>query len=379
MACAAFQNQLVADLASLFEGLSAIHTQHGAQLLVCPGVVVAGIVGLSDQNLGVSGNLDACHLSQLHSGTANSSSLNAMSSSVEEDLANLDSLVLAQEVATVVLQFLLDLVIDAINNGDVLLGSADHAVIEGLGVNGGSNSVLDIAGIVHDDVAVTGADADSGGTGGVSCLNHAGAAGCHDNVNFLHHDLRHLDGGLVDPADDVLGQASLHSSLVHDASSLDGAALCGGMGAQQDSVAGLQADQDLIDSGGGGVGGRSNSTNNAHGLCDTHGTSSLVLFDNTAGLLVAEVVEHMLGSIVVLDNLILDHAHAGLIVSHLCQGDTSLVSCHSSLLADLINLLLSEGCEDSLCLTHLSQLCLQGLNGINQFHFLCHCVTSSNF
>ena len=372
VACAAFQNQLVADLASFLEALCAIHTQHGAQLLVCPGVIVAGVVGLSDQDLGISGNSDTGHLSQLHSGTANSAGLNTVGSSVEEQLANLDCLFLVQEVATAVLQFLLDLVIDAVQNSDVLLCCADHAVIEGLGVNDGSNSVSHIAGIVQNDVAVTGANADSGGTGGVSCLNHAGAAGCHDNVNFLHHDLRHLDRGLVDPGDDVLGQACLHSSLVHDASSLDGAALCGGMGAQQDSVAGLQADQNLINSSGGGVGGRSNSTNDAHGLSNTHGTSSLILRDNAAGLHVAEVVENVLGCEVVLNDLVLDHAHASLIMSHLCQGDTSLVSCHCSLLADLIDLLLGEGCVDGLCLTHLGQLCLQGLNRIDQFNFLCH-------
>ena len=144
------------------------------------------------------------------------------------------------------------------------------------------------------------------------------------------------------------------------------------MGAQQDSVAGLQADQNLIDSSGGGVGGRSNSTNDAHGLSNTHGTSSLILRDNAAGLHVAEVVENVLGCEVVLNDLVLDHAHASLIMSHLCQGDTSLVSCHCSLLADLIDLLLGEGCVDGLCLTHLGQLCLQGLNRIDQFNFLCH-------
>ena len=372
VACAAFQDQLVADLAGFLEVLRAVHAQHGAQLLVCPGVVVAGVVGLGHQDLGVGGDLDACHLGQLHSGTANSAGLDAVGGGVEEQFAHLDGLFLVQEVAAAVLQLLLDLVIDAIQNGDVLLSGADHAVVEGLGVDDGSHRVLDVAAVVHDDVAVAGAHADGGSAGGVSSLHHAGAAGCHDQVHFLHHDLGHLDRGLVDPADDVLGQAGLHSGLVHDARSLNGAALGSGMGAQQDGVAGLQADQDLIDGGGGGVGGGGNGAHDTNGLRDAHGARGLVLLDDAAGLLITEIVEHMLGSEVVLDHLVLDHAHAGLIMSHLGQGDTGLVGCHSSLLADLIDLLLGEGCEHGLRLAHLSQLRLQCLNRIDQFNFLCH-------
>ena len=372
VAGAALGDQLVADVHGLGEILGAVHAQDGAELLVGPGVVVGGIVGLGDEDLGVGGDLDAGHLGQLGGGAADGGGLDAVGGGVEEDLADLGGLFLGQEVAAALLELLLDLVIDAVQDGDMLLSGADHAVVEGLGVDGGSDGVVDVAGIVEDNVAVAGADADGGGTGGVRGLHHAGAAGGHDEVDFPHHHLGHLDGALVHPADDVLGQAGLLGGLPHDAGSLDGALLGGGMGGEQDRVAGLQADQNLENGGRGGVGGGGDGAHNAHRLGDALGAEGLILGDDAAGLHVAEVVVDMLGGIVVLDDLILDDAHAGLGVGHLGQGDTGLVGGHSGLLADLIDLLLGELAVDGLGFPHLCQLGFQRLEGSNFVELLCH-------
>ncbi len=64
-----------------------------------------------------------------------------------------------------------------------------------LGVDDGSNSGTDVAAVVDDNVTVTGANADSGGTGGVCCTNHAFAAGSQDQVDFLHQQSGQIQGG----------------------------------------------------------------------------------------------------------------------------------------------------------------------------------------
>ena len=179
--------------------------------------------------------------------------------------------------------------------------------------------------------------------------------------------------GSVGCGDDVVDlQAGLLGGLPHDAGSLDGALLGGGMGGEQDRVAGLQADQNLENGGRGGVGGGGDGAHNAHRLGNALGAEGLILGDDSTGLHVAEIVVDMLGGIVVLDDLILDDAHAGLGVGHLGQGDTGLVGGHGGLLADLIDLLLGELAVDGLGFPHLCQLGFQRLEGSNFVELLCH-------
>src|SRR5699024_7191845 len=128
-------------------------------------------------------------------------------------------------------------VIDLVQNDHGLLGSADHAVIKGLGMNDGVDSQNHIGSVVDDGGSVTGAHAQSGSTGGVSSLHHAGATGGQDDIRLSHQGVGHLQVGHVDPADDAIGSASLHSGFQHNLSSSDGALLCPGMGADDDAVA----------------------------------------------------------------------------------------------------------------------------------------------
>ena len=163
VAGAALAHQLEADVQGLLEVLGTEHAQHGAQLLVGPGVVVAGVIRLGDQHLGVRRHGDARHLRQLHRRTAHSGGLHAVVGGVEEHLAHLLGLLGVQKVAAAVLELLLHLVVDAVQHRHVLLRRADHAVVKGLGVDGGRHRVLDVAGVVEDHVAVAGAHADGRG------------------------------------------------------------------------------------------------------------------------------------------------------------------------------------------------------------------------
>ena len=255
----------------------------------------------------------------------------------------------------------------------MLFGSADHAVIEGLGVDDGSNSGTDVAAVVDDNVTVTGANADSGGTGGVCGTDHAFAAGSQDQVDFLHQQSGHIQGGLFDPGDDVLGQACCFSCFLHDLSCADGAVLSLGMRADDDSVSGLQGDQDLEDGGGGGVGGRNDTADNTDGSGNALGAEGLVFFDDVTSLSMTHMVPNVFCSVVVLGDLINYDTSLGFFVCHLCQRNTHLVSCHCCCFADCVNLFLREGSPDFFSCSDLNQLGFQSFYRINLVKlFICH-------
>lgn len=96
-------------------------------------LLLGGVGGgdLGDQDLGLGGNLDAGELGDLggsHAGDA------VIESAVLEHggTQGLHLGTLLDEVAAALLELGLDLVIDGVDDGHGLLGSADHAVVEGL-------------------------------------------------------------------------------------------------------------------------------------------------------------------------------------------------------------------------------------------------------
>ena len=365
VACAALQHQLVADVESLVQRLGLVHTQQGGQLLVGPRAVMRGVVGLIDQNLGVIGNLDPGHFSEAAGGLANSGGLDAVGLGVEEHLGHLGGLVVVEEVAAGFLQQTLDLVIDAGENGDVLLGSADHAVIEGLGVDDGLHSHPQVGALVDNHVAVAGADADGGGAGGVGRLHHTGAAGGHDEIHALHQGVGDLQRGNGDPADDVLRQARLNGGVPHDLRRGDGAVHGVGMGGENDGVAGLEGQHDLVDRGGGGVGGGGDGGDDTLRGCNLFHAIGLVFGNDAAGLFVPHIVPDVLGSILVLGNFVHDNAVAGLLAGHFGQRDPHLGHRHGGLFADGVHLLLSKGAVGFLRGTDDGKGFLQGLNRVD--------------
>eukprot|EP00976_Prorocentrum_cordatum_P110266 1195165-Prorocentrum_minimum.AAC.2 len=128
----------------------------------------------------------------------------------------------------------------------------------------------DVSRLVEDSRGVAGADADGGLAGGVGGVHHAGAAGGKDHGDGLvvGNEAAEFEGGLVDPADDVLGGTGLDGRLGEQLAQLGVRVPSAGVGGEDDAVAGLQGDQRLEDDGGGGVGDGGHAHDDAHGLGD---------------------------------------------------------------------------------------------------------------
>ena len=133
------------------------------------------------------------------------------------------------------------------------------------------------------------------------------------------------------------------------------------MRGDDDAVAGLQADQRLEDRGGSGVGRRDDGAHDTDRLGDLGDAVSLVALQDTTSLGVLVSVVDVLCGVVVLDDLVLKYAAAGLLDGHLCQRDTSLVGGHGGLVEDLVDLLLRVRSKKRLGLSHLSELSLKRL------------------
>ena len=138
------------------------------------------------------------------------------------------------------------------------------------------------------------------------------------------------------------------------------------MGADDDAVAGLEAQEGLEDGGGGGVGGGDHRGDDAHRLRDLHDAVSLILFDDAAGLGVLIGVVDVLCGIVVLNDLIFHHAHAGFLHSHFGQGDTGLVGGGSGSQEDPVYLLLGIGGKDRLGPADPGECRFQGLQAVHK-------------
>ncbi len=137
------------------------------------------------------------------------------------------------------------------------------------------------------------------------------------------------------------------------------------MGGENDGVAGLQGDEGLEDGGRGGVGGGNDGGDEAHRLGDLLEAESLILLDDAAGLHILVGVVDVLGGVVVLDDLVLHHAHAGLLHGHLGQGDTLHVGSLGGLEEDPVHLLLGVGGEGPLGLPHGGKTGSQRFGGVD--------------
>ena len=242
----------------------------------------------------------------------------------------------------------------------------------------GVDGELDIGGVVENDRGVAGADAQGGLARRICSLDHAGAAGGQDDVDIAHDHVGEVDGGNIDPADDLLGSAGLDGGVEDELGCGDGALRCSGVRADDDGVAGLQRDEALEDRGRGGVGGGDDGANQADGLGDLGDAEGLVALDNAAGLGVLVGVVDVLGGVVILDHLVLEDAAAGLLDSHAGQRDAGLVGCHGGLIEDFVYLLLRIRSKNPLGLAHARELRLKGFNRIYDLgcrvddRFLCH-------
>ena len=285
---------------------------------------------------------------------------------LEHSLAQgLELLALLDKVAAAAGELLFDLLVDAIDDGHGLLGGADHTVVERLGVNDGVDSQLDVGSVIDDDGGVACADAQCGLTGAIGGLDHARATGGQDDIDVSHDLAGQIDGRYVDPADDLLGSTGLDGGVEHELGCGDSALGSSGVRGDDDCVARLQANQSLENRSRSGVGGRDDGTDDADGLSDLGDAISLVALEHATGLGVLVSVINILGGVVVLDDLVLKNATAGLLNGHLGQGDTGLIRSEGCLVEDLIDLLLGIGGEDLLRFTHARELCLEGVDVVH--------------
>ena len=271
----------------------------------------------------------------------------------EDDLADLVELRRLEEVAAAVRELLLDLVVDLVVDDDALLGGADHAVVERLGVDDRAHRELDVAGAVHDGRRVARTDAEGRLAGAVGRLDHRGAARRENAVRFLHEHLRRRDRGLLDAGDDVLGRARLDGGLVDDHRGVVRALLGARVRADDDAVARLEADERLEDGRGGRVRGRDHRADETDRLRDLADAERGVLFDDAARLHVLVRVEDVLGRVVVLDDLVLDDAHARLGDRVLRERNAHVVRRQRRRTEDLVDLFLRIGGELLLRRAHL--------------------------
>ena len=347
---AAVRDEVLRLVERVLEILGAVHGEDGGELLVSELLRDVHTGHFADDDLGVFGDGHARERGDLRSLLTDDLRIE---SAVDDDgLAHFFRLFGVQEIAPARLELLLHLVVHFVKDDDGLLRRADHTVVKGLGVDDAVDGKQDVRALVDDGGSVARADAHCGFAGGICRLHHAGTARRQDDVRLLHEGVGHLEGGDVDPSDDAFGRARFDSRFQHDPGSLDGALFRSGVGADDDSVAGLQRDERLEDGGGSGVGGRDDRAHDAHGLGDLLDAERLVLFDDAAGLGVTVGVVDILGGVVVFDHLVLDDAHARLLDSHFGKRDALLVGSHRGGEEDRVHLLLRVVGELPLRLTH---------------------------
>ena len=302
---------------------SPVHRQYRGEFLV--GKLLAQIhrVDLADQDLASFRN---GHARQRRDGRSRLSDDLRVQRAVDKNrLADLVQLVLLQEVAASRRKLTPYRIIHVRMDNDGLLRGADHAVVEGLGVDDGIDSQQDVCGLVDNGRRVSRADTQCRGTGGVCRVDHARSAGGENDVRLLHQQSRHVTGGHVDPADDVFGSAGSHRSFEDDLCRLHRAGFRPVMRADDNAVAGLQRQKRLEDSRRGRVRGRDNGTDQSERLCDLPHAVFLVFFNHTAGFGVPIGIVDVFGSKVILDHLVLHDPHSCLGHSGLGQGNARLV------------------------------------------------------
>ena len=293
-----------------FEVLGAEHTQSRGQLLVSEFFFFANLDAFTNQNLGIGRNLNTGHFGNLGGWLTDDSSVHGTVD--QDDLANLVSFVLGQNITLVRGETLFHLVIDGINDDDGLFRSTDYAVVEGLGHQDRCNSTLHVSSFVDDNRNVTSANTDSRLTRRVSSLHHARTTGSQDQVDIvvLHQRIRQLNRRLVDPADDVSRSTSGNGCIQHQLSSGVGGVLGTWVRGEDDGVTSLQRNQRLEDCSRGRVGGRNDTTDDTNRLGDGYGAEFVIFTQDAAGLFIFVLVVDVLGCKVVLDNLIFDDTHA---------------------------------------------------------------------
>ena len=148
---------------SLVESLRLIHGKYGRKFLM--GELFADIhrFHFTDQDLGIFRNFHACHLRDGRCFL--SYDLRVQGAVDDNGLSYLIKFVSLQEIASSVLELVFHRLIYALQDSHRLLGSTDHAVVKGLGMDDGINRQTDIRRIVDDNRSISRAYAQGRFTG----------------------------------------------------------------------------------------------------------------------------------------------------------------------------------------------------------------------
>ena len=214
-----------------------VHSQNWRKFFMCKFFGDINRLYLTDQNLGLFWNVYACHLCDGVCGLTNNL---CVERAVNQDgVTNLVNFVTFEEIASSIFKFFSYCVIDIANNGYRLLGSADHTVIECLGVDNGVNCHLNISSFINDNWCIAGTNAQSRFAGGVCCLNHARTTGCEDGIGFTHNLIGQFQAWNIDPADNVFRCTCRYCCFINNFRCCNRRSLCTWMWADDDSISGL--------------------------------------------------------------------------------------------------------------------------------------------
>ena len=352
VAIAAIGNELLGLVEGVRKILRTVHRKNRRELFMSKRLGELDGLNLADENLRLFRNRKARDFRNRRGLLANNLRVDRPRLG-KDDLADRIELRWLEEVAAAIRKLLLDRVVDLIIDDDALFRRANHAVVERLRVDNGRNRKLDVAGSVHNDWRVARTDAERRLAGAVGRLNHRRTASCENAVRLLHEHLRRGDGWLANAGDDILGGARLHRGIIDDHRGVVRALLGARMGADDDAVAGFQADERLENRRRSRVGSRDYRADETNRLGDLADAEGGVLFDDAAGLHVLVRVEDVLGRVVVLDDLVLDDAHARLGDRVLRERNAHVVRRQRRRTEDLVDLLLRVGRELLLRRAHL--------------------------
>ena len=241
-----------------------VHGKHGGELLVGELLGELNALDFADEYLRALGNGHSCELCDFDRRLTDDFCVER--TVYDNCLSDLLRLVGIEEVAAAGRKLGFYRVIDVLMNYNGLLGGADHAVIEGLGVYYRVDREDDIRRLVDDGGRVACADAYCGLAGGICRLDHSGAAGGKDYIRLFHNEVRHLKARGVYPFYNTLGSAGLNRCVEDNLCRGRGRLLGAGMGADDDSVSRLEGKQALEYGGGGRVGRGDDRSDNADGL-----------------------------------------------------------------------------------------------------------------
>ena len=346
MTVAAVLDQSVGLVQSILKILGPVHGKDGGELLVGKGFAQVGGRNFADENLGA---LRHCDPRQSGDGVGGLTNDFCVESAVDDHYGpDLIGFFLVQNVAAPVDKLSFDLVVNAVEHHHTLLRGTDHAVVKGFGVDHRGDGQKNIGGFINDGGGVAGANAQRGLAGGVGGFHHSGAAGGENQVGFLHDLIGQLQGGLVNPSDDPLRGTGGNSGFQHNLRGRNGAALCPGVGTDNNGVAGFQRDQGFENRGGSGIGSGNDRGNHADGLRDFLNAVGGVFFNHAAGSGVLIGVIDVLSGIVVFDDLVFHDAHSGLGNGLLRQGNAHFIggSCRGK--ENPVHLFLGIGCKPGL-------------------------------